>query len=320
LYFLFLKSAGMDKKGLKYMSHLDLFLEMMAAERGAARSTLSAYEADLRDFLGFLKNRDPQAVIYQDIQDYLVTQRHCSAPTVARRISSLRQFYKFLMSEGEIVENPTSLIEAPRHRRKLPFVLSESDVNRLLEGTKTWEGPEGIRFYALLEILYATGFRVTELVSLPLTTAKAVLESEQPCLLIQGKGNKDRFVPLTSTALGALKNYLKVRVSFLLKGKDSPWLFPSSSRQGHLTRQRFGQLLKELALKVDLDPSQLSPHTLRHAFATHLLRHGANLMVVQKLLGHSDISTTQIYTHVAQDELAEMVEAFHPLAKHQSKR
>lgn len=297
------------------MVHLDRFLEMMAAERGAARSTLSAYEADLKDFFSFIKTHDPALITLKNIQDYLVLQKNLSVSTVARRISCLRQFYKFLMSEGYITENPTSLLEAPRHQRKLPIVLSEEDVNRLLDGAKAWGGAEGQRLSALLEILYATGFRVSELVSLPLTTAIGVLKSEKPLLIVRGKGNKDRVVPLTPAALEKLKNYLGSRKSFLPKGKESPWLFPSSSRIGHLTRQRFGQLLKELALKVDLNPALLSPHTVRHAFATHLLRHGANLLVVQKLLGHSDISTTQIYTHVAQDDLTEMVEAYHPLAK-----
>lgn len=297
------------------MPYLDRFLEMMAAEKGTARSTLSAYETDLRDFFGFLKNKEPLSVVPQDIQEYIVTQKHLAAASVARRVSCLRQFYKFLVSEGEISENPTSLIEAPRYRRKLPSVLSERDVDRLLEGAKVWGGPEGIRLSALLEILYASGFRVSELVSLAHITAVEVLKSDRPFLIISGKGNKDRMVPLTPAALDALREYLKVRPRFLTKGKESPWLFPSSGRQGHLTRQRFGQLLKELALKVGLNPLRLSPHTVRHAFATHLLRHGADLIVVQKLLGHSDITTTQIYTHVAQDELTELVEAFHPLAK-----
>jgi len=297
------------------MLPIDRFLEMMAAERGAAKSTLSAYETDLKDFFGFLKTKTPEAILFKDIQDYLITQKHLSAPTLARRLSSLRQFFKFLMSEGEIQENPTSLIESPRYRRKLPVGLSEEDVGRLLEGVKDWGGPEGLRLTALLEIMYATGFRVSELVCLPFVTAMEVIKSEKPFLMVRGKGNKDRMVPLTPDALGALKAYLKVRSSFLAKGKESPWLFPSSSQEGHLTRQRFGQLLKELALKLGLNPGVISPHTLRHAFATHLLRHGADLIVVQKLLGHSDISTTQIYTHVAQEELADLVEAFHPLAK-----
>lgn len=302
------------------MPSLNRFLEMMAVERGVSRSTLTAYETDLKDFLRFFKDQTAHSLAYKDIQSYLVTQKHLSAPTVARRLSSLRQFYKFLMSEGEVTENPVLLVDSPRYRRKLPTVLSENDVNRLLEGAKAWKGAEGKRLTALLEILYASGFRVSELVSLLLTTALEVLKNDKPFLMVRGKGNKDRIVPLTSAALDALREYLKVRASFLSKGRDSPWLFPSPSQEGHLTRQRFGQLLKELALKVALNPAHLSPHTVRHAFATHLLHHGADLMVVQKLLGHSDISTTQIYTHVAQDELTELVEAFHPLAKRNCSR
>lgn len=301
------------------MNSLNSFLEMMAAERGTAKLTVSAYETDLVDFFGALKGKDPCKVSSQDIQDYLITQKHLAPSSLARRLSSLRQFYKFLMSEGEITQNPTSLIESPKYRRKLPLVLSEDDVVRLLEGAKQWEGVEGLRLSALLEILYATGFRVSELVSLPYISAVEVIKNEKPCLIIRGKGNKDRLVPLTRSAIEALKEYLKMRSAFIGRGKDSPWLFPSSSREGYLTRQRFGQLLKELALKVGCNSVHLSPHTLRHAFATHLLKNGADLRVVQKLLGHSDISTTQIYTHVAQDQLAELVEAFHPLVNHQRK-
>ncbi len=301
------------------MSGLERFLEMMAAERGAAKATLSAYETDLRDFLTFLKEKDLSTVLSKDIQDYLFSLKNLSSPTIARRLSSLRQFYKFLMSEGDIKENPTTLIEGPRYRRKLPVALSEDDVERLLKGAKEWRGVEGIRLSALLEIMYASGFRVSELVSLPFVSAVEVLKSEKPFLIVRGKGGKDRIAPLTPAAMSALKDYVRVRDSFLPKKTDSPWLFPSSSLEGHLTRQRFGQLLKELAVKVGLEPNHLSPHTLRHAFATHLLRHGADLMVVKKLLGHSDISTTQIYTHVVQDELTELVETFHPLAKQRSR-
>jgi integrase/recombinase XerD len=301
------------------MSYLENFLEMMAAERGAARATLSAYETDIKDFFKFLKSMDPTKVVSRNLQDYLITQNQYSATTVARRVSSLRQFYKFLMNEEVITENPTILLETPRNRRKLPSALSEEEVELLLKESKRWRGAEGIRISALLEVLYATGFRVSELVSLRLNTVIEVLKNDKPFLMIRGKGNKDRIVPLTPAAIEALRTYLTVRPSFLAKKKESPWLFPSFSREGHLTRQRFGQLLKELSLKAGLNPSLLSPHTIRHAFATHLLRHGANLMVVQKLLGHSDISTTQIYTHVAQDDLAQMIEVYHPLSKNRPK-
>jgi integrase/recombinase XerD len=183
---------------------IDRFLEMLAAEKGATRSTLSAYETDLKNFFKFLKGKDIYSVVSTDIKDYLITQKHLAATSLARRISSLRQFYKFLMSEGEIVENPTSLIEAPRYRRKLPSILSETDINHLLEGAKSWNGPEGLRLFALLEILYASGLRVSELVSLSFISAVEALKNKKPFLLIRGKGNKDRLVPLTPTAVDAL--------------------------------------------------------------------------------------------------------------------
>ncbi|MDZ4322649.1 MAG: tyrosine-type recombinase/integrase, partial [Alphaproteobacteria bacterium] len=244
------------------MLEIDRFLEMLAAEKGMARSTLSAYESDLKDFSAFLTPNELHQATSQDIQNYFITQKHLAPSSLARRLSSLRQFYKYLMSEENLTENPTVLIEAPRYRRKLPSVLSEEDVNRLLEGASTWKGPEGVRLSALLELLYASGFRVSELVTLPATAAMEVLKSEKPFLMIRGKGNKDRLVPLTSAALKTLKAYLKIRMSFLKKGKESSWLFPSPSKEGHLTRQRFGQLLKELSLKVGLNPHSLSPHTL----------------------------------------------------------
>lgn len=297
------------------MVQIERFLEMMIVEKGATLSTLSAYEADLKDFKRFLKSKALTSTTPKDLQAYLASLHALSASTVARRLSSLRQFYKFLMSEGEISENPTALIEGPRHRRKLPTVLNEGDVEKLLETAKNLKGPEGFRMSALLEILYASGLRVSELVSLSLSTVNDILKQDKPFLLISGKGNKDRLVPLTPMAVQAIQDYLRVRPAFLPRRKSSPWLFPSTGEKGHLTRQRFGQLLKELALKAGLNPTTLSPHVLRHAFATHLLQHGANLLVVQKLLGHSDISTTQIYTHVAQDDLANMVNEFHPLTK-----
>ncbi len=301
------------------MNDLNSFLEMMAVEKGTAKSTLCAYETDLTDFFIFLKGKDIHTVEAKDIQNYMISQQHLASSSMARRLSSLRQFFKFLMREEKIKSNPTALIESPKYRRKLPTTLSEQDVDILLEGAKKWDGNEGIRLSTLLEILYATGFRVSELVSLPYTAAVEVIKSQKPCLIVKGKGNKERLVPLTQSAIESLKSYVKVRHTFLPKGKNSIWLFPSSSKEGHLTRQRFGQLLKELALRVGCKVPHLSPHTLRHAFATHLLRHGADLRVVQKLLGHSDISTTQIYTHVAPEELTEFVESFHPLVKYSKK-
>lgn len=232
--------------------YIDRFLETMIIEKRAAKSTLSAYEADLKDFFGFLKDKNPVAVLSQDIQDYIGTQKKFLASTVARRLSSLRQFYKFLMHEGEVQKNPISFITSPPYRGKTPSPLKDEKIKHLLEEVKIWEGAEGTRLSVLLELFYITDLSVNELVSLPFT---AVIRN-QPWLLIQGKEIRDQIVPLTPKALEALSEYIKVRPSFFVKKKDSPWLFPSTGQKGHLTRQRFGQLLKELTLKRDLNPKQ----------------------------------------------------------------
>jgi len=295
--------------------HLSLFLEMLLAEKGASLKTLEAYQSDLESFFEMC----PLPVLEiseNDISQYLqaLSKSHFAVSTQQRKLSALRQFFKFLVREGHLEKDPTLLIEGPKKRMTLPKTLSRQDVEKLIQTAQNWEGPEGIRLLALLEILYATGLRVSELVMLPISAVREALNSDQPILWIMGKGQKERMVILSQTAIQAMQQYLDIRFSFMGKKKTSPWLFPSTSAEGHLTRQRFGQLLKELALKTGLDPSALSPHTLRHAFATHLLRGGADLVSVQKLLGHSDISTTQIYTHIAQEDLAELVETCHPLA------
>jgi integrase/recombinase XerD len=242
-----------------------------------------------------------------------LSQEGRKVATLSRRLSALRQFYQFLASEGWSTHNPTETIDLPRRQHTLPKILSEEEVVRLLEGARAQTDPEGRRLYAMLETLYASGLRVSELISLPLMS----FHPDRPFLLIKGKGGKERLVPLSGPSLSALKTYLTVRSSFLQQDKDSfmqKWLFPSSSKEGHLTRQRFGQLLKGLALAVNLDPGKVSPHVIRHAFATHLLGHGADLLTIQKLLGHADLSTTQIYTHVVTDHLKDLVNCHHPLA------
>lgn len=298
---------------------VDAFLEMMVAERGSARNTVDAYRRDLKHFMAFIKEGSnpcisPAQVTPDQVSRYLVflSQEGCQATTLSRRLSALRQFFQFLVSEGWLVHNPTVTLDAPRHERPLPKTLSEEEIAQLLEGARTQGDPEGSRLYAMLETLYATGLRVSELVSLPL----ASFHPKRPFLLIKGKGGKERLVPLSEPALGALEAYLKVR-PFFLQGASplaQKWLFPSSSKEGHLTRQRFGQLLKGLASAVCLDAAKVSPHIVRHAFATHLLRHGADLLAIQKLLGHADLSTTQIYTHVVTDHLKDLVNQHHPLA------
>ena len=295
--------------------HLSLFLEMLLVEKGVSLKTIEAYKSDLESFFEMCL-LPVHEVSESDISQYLqsLSKSHFAVATQQRKLSALRQFFKFLVREGHLEKDPTLLIEGPKKRMVLPKMLSRTDIEKLIHAAQNWEGPEGIRLLALLEILYATGLRVSELVMLPMNAVRETLNSDQPILWVMGKGQKERMVILSQSAIQALQNYLDIRFLFLGKKKDVPWLFPSSSAEGYLTRQRFGQLLKELALKADLDPSAISPHILRHAFATHLLRGGADLVSVQKLLGHSDISTTQIYTHIVQEDLAELVETCHPLA------
>ena len=299
--------------------HLESFLEMLAAERGASANTVAAYEHDLQAFAAFLGSRGLEAAIGRDIRDYLARlDRAGLAPrTSARRLSALRQFFRFLFDEGLREDNPALSIDSPRLGRGLPRILSEAEVERLLETARGDSSPRGLRLVALLELLYATGLRVTELVRLP----RAAAARDPRALIVTGKGGKERMVPLSQPARDALVAYLAQRRHFLrsrrLEGPgsgDSPWLFPSRGGGGHLTRHRVGQLLKALALAAGLDPAKVSPHVLRHAFASHLLDHGADLRAVQLMLGHADISTTQIYPHVLNERLRRLVADHHPLA------
>ena len=294
----------------------EAFLEMMAAERGASANTLRAYENDLSDAQAYLANRgtDLTTAPAEAIEAYFseLGARGLAPATAARRRSSVRQFYRFALGEGWRTEDPSRRVESPRARRPLPKVLGRDEVERLIEAAAQKDGVGGARLAAMVEILYASGLRVSELVSLPL----AAVSRDPAFLMVKGKGGKERLAPLNEAARHAIKAYLEVRGAFLAKGrKDSPWLFPSHGRGGRLTARRFAQLLDEAAESAGLDRHMVSPHVLRHAFATHLLEGGANLRVVQTLLGHSDIATTQIYTHVTQDRLKEVVESKHPLSK-----
>jgi integrase/recombinase XerD len=295
--------------------HLEAFLEMLAAERGAAPLTLAAYQHDLSNLAGFLAARrvPVEAADAASLHAYLVSAAtaRLSPRTLARRISAMRQFYRFLLLEGVRRDNPTVELDTPRLGRPLPKLLSESEVSILIDAAASWPGDEGIRLNCILEVLYASGLRISELVTLPL----AAVRRDLPFLVISGKGGKERVVPLSEPGRAALARYLECRERFLPDGRPSRWLFPSRGRVGHLTRQRAGQLLKELAAKAGLDPAKLSPHVLRHAFASHLLDHGADLRSVQQMLGHADIATTQIYTHVQTDRLRKLVESAHPLAR-----
>jgi len=294
-------------------ARIEAFIEMLAAERGAARNTLAAYRRDLQDFAGGLDG--PLAAAgEEDIRRYLAKLARAgrAASTSARRVSALRQFFRFLYAEGVRTDDPSARIDSPRRSRPLPKVLSEDEVERLLAAARRVEGPEGLRLIALMEVLYATGLRVTELLSLPYPA----LTGERRYLVVCGKGGRERMVPLSEPSIQALVEYEAVRPHFAAaRAGAAPWLFPSRSKSGHLTRQRFAQLVDVLAASAGIAPSRVSPHTLRHAFASHLLARGADLRAVQMMLGHADISTTQIYTHVLQERLRALVEEHHPLAR-----
>ena len=291
---------------------------MMAAERAAAANTLTAYAKDLADVQGFLARcgRDLGSAEPQDLEVYFrdLSDRGLAASTAARRRSAARQLFRFVLEEGWRTDDPTRRLEAPRLGRLLPKVVTRDEALRLIEAAAARDGAAGARLAAMIELLYASGLRVSELTALPL----APFLQDQAYLIVKGsKGGKETAgAPSTAAARTAVGVYLPVRATFLPKGvKASPWLFPSRGRGGRLTARRFAQLLDEAAVAAGLDPTKVSPHVLRHAFATHLLEGGADLRVVQTLLGHADIATTQIYTHVTQDRLREVVETKHPLAR-----
>ena len=296
---------------------------MAVAERGLARNSIDAYRRDLACFAAHLA---PSRIALVDaqtesIRGFMAAQSRAgvAARTVSRRLSCLRQFYLFLLTDGRRDDDPTAPVESPTLPRTLPGVLSEEEVERLLaaacppdDATKasSKRAADGLRLRAMIELLYGSGLRVSELVSLPLQAASA----ETRTLLVRGKGDKERIVPLGAPAHRALDAYLAVRDRHLAEGAPSRWLFPSRSASGHLTRHRLAQMLKAVARKAGIEPSRVSPHALRHAFASHLLANGADLRAVQKMLGHADIATTEIYTHVLDERLKRVVETGHPLA------
>lgn len=299
---------------------IEAFLEMMAAERGAALNTLDAYRRDLSDFgefaarRGGLKGTDTEA-----IRAYLARLDDAGfAPrTAARRLSALKQFFRFMYADGIRADDPAASLEGPKRGRTLPKVLTVSEVDQLMQAAQarvvTGDSPRHVRLVALLEVIYATGLRVSELVKLPVSSARG----DARVLLVKGKGGRERMVPLSPPAKAAMTEYLKVRPKFLEQAgtHGTVFLFPSRGKAGHLTRVRFFQLLDELSIEAGIDPRRVSPHVLRHAFASHLLNNGADLRSVQQMLGHADISTTQIYTHVLEERLQALVRDGHPLAK-----
>jgi integrase/recombinase XerD len=302
-------------------SRIEAFLEMMSAERGASENTLAAYRRDLENAAEMLSGAwggiasAPVSAVRDHIQG--LGARGMAASTQARKLSTLRQFYKFLFAEGLRGDDPTATLDSPRRGRSLPKTLSEADVDALIaraehEATTPPPGIDAVsalRLHALTEVLYATGLRVSELVGLPLSVARR----DERYFTVTGKGNKERLVPLSARAREAMRRWMKVRNEIPVLAK-SPYLFPSSSESGHLPRQVFARELKALAARAGIPAARVSPHVLRHAFASHLLQNGADLRVVQQLLGHSDISTTQIYTHVLEKRLIDLVNQHHPLA------
>jgi integrase/recombinase XerD len=303
-------------------ARIEAFLEMMSAERGASENTLLSYRRDLEDAAEFMaaKGKGLDDAASADLRAYMddIARRGFAASSQARRLSALRQFYRFLYSEGLRPDDPSGTVDSPRKDRALPKVLGEDEVGRLLERAASEAADESlgggerlaaIRMHALIELLYATGLRVSELVALPV----AVARRDERFFIVRGKGNKERMVPLSGKAREALKLWLGARAGEQSMA-DSPWLFPAASEGGFLPRQVFARELKGLAARAGIGAARVSPHVLRHAFASHLLQNGADLRVVQQLLGHSDISTTQIYTHVLEKRLVELVSRHHPLA------
>lgn len=305
--------------------HIESFVEMMAAERGAAENTLGAYRRDLERFAGHLAKwrRDCLDADRQTVRDYLaeLDKAGLAPSTAARQLSTLRQFFAFLHGDGLRADNPCTNVEGPRLKRPLPKILSETEVELLLSAARgrfdLCKTPRDLasahRLLALIETLYASGLRASELVGLPL----AAVRGDPQFLTVRGKGGRERLVPLNDPARDAISGFLEHR-DVMAGGNGAAaniWLFPSASSSGHLTRQRFAQLLKALAMDAGIAPSRVSPHVLRHAFASHLLSHGADLRAVQQMLGHADISTTQIYTHVLEERLRLLVSKGHPLAR-----
>ena len=307
---------------------INLFLDMLAAEQGAGDNTLDAYRRDLTDFSEFIAptGQGVSGVETQALRDYLadLDARGFKSSSVARRLSAMRHLFRFLLNERIRSDDPAAILSGPKRGRALPKVLSISDVDRLLARAKALthapdasalQGLRAMRLYCLLEVLYATGLRVSELVALPRSASRR----DARMIVVRGKGNKERLVPLNETSRQAMADYLAAIEALKPEKKknaaNSKWLFPSFGVSGHLTRQHFARDLKELAASAGLVPRLVSPHVLRHAFASHLLHNGADLRIVQTLLGHTDISTTQIYTHVVEERLKSLVRDLHPLAE-----
>lgn len=282
--------------------HLENFLEMMVVERAASKNTLEAYGRDISGFVEFAGGA-VETCGEAELEKYLahLADEGVAAKSRARKLSALKQFFLFLYVEKVRADNPAANVEAPKTGKALPKYLDQAEVEALLVAAES-----DLRLKLMLELLYATGLRVSELIGLRRNSIRA--EGEMVFVFVKGKGSKERVVPLGAKALDALNEYLAAN-----EGKLEQWLFPSG--KSHLTRQRFGQMMKELALEAGIDPAKVSPHVIRHSFASHMLEHGADLRLVQELLGHEQIATTQIYTHIQGEKLKRVVEEFHPLGK-----
>lgn len=288
------------------------FLEMMSAERGASENTIDAYARDLAQFWEFSPKTDISAITKEDISAFIIflsKQKNAATKSINRKLSTLREYFKFLYTEKEIKTIPTQNIQGGKPERPLPKYLSINEINLLVEKASNNPQKKWQRISVMLKLMYACGLRVSELVSLPENS----INFEKKIILVKGKGNKERIIPIADAALKAVKQYIDIREVFIPSGRKSQWLFPSYASSGHFTRHAFYQDIKELAVLCGISPSKITPHTLRHSFATHLLNKNVDLRSVQKMLGHASIATTEIYTHVANERLVEIIKSKHPL-------
>jgi len=302
--------------------HIEPFLEMMSAERAASRNTIESYRCDLEQLTDFFKSRPVNDITTDDIRKFVqFTSKTFAKSSVSRKISATKQFFSFLKSEKTIAEDPSRLIELPKKDKTIPSFLTPAEILAITDQAKLEQTPQSARFLCFIEILSGSGLRVSEIISLKRTNIQhTVIEGKkQYFLIVKGKGDKERITPLTQNTIEVIEKYLPLREDFIPKSmKNSSannYLFPSKAKAGHITRQQVANLLKEYSIKAGLDPEKISPHVLRHSFATNILEKGMDLRVLQEILGHSDISTTQVYTHVNSAKMKHFVETNHPLAK-----
>ena len=290
---------------------VDQYIEFLIVQRNLSKNSCFSYRTDLKQFLNFIGEKKLLYVDDSIVKKYILfLSSRYSVSSHARKLSVVKQFFNFLLDENKIIENCFLDLNSPKSEKKLPSVLSESEINMIFDEAYKDKSAKGIRFITMMEIMYATGIRVSELVGLKIASLKEDFSS----ILILGKGKKERYVPLTETAKAAIIEYLKVRENLIKnESKGSIFLFPTNSKSSHITRIRFFQILKGVCMKLTIDPNRVSPHVIRHSFATHLLDRGVDLRIIQTSLGHADISTTQIYTHVQTRKLKNIIENKHPL-------